>query len=75
MVAIFEYIVVLTVQFSRREYTGSEGNGFLSVVVDLSGGISSDPFNVTVNPSELVPPRAVGKFSYVMLVICIMQVV
>lgn len=56
-------------QFSRREYTGSEGSGFLSVVVDLSGGISSDPFNVTVNPSELFPPRAIGQFSYILLAV------
>lgn len=51
-------------QFSRRQYTGSEGNGFLSVVVDLSGGISSDPFNVIVDPSELSPPRAIGQLMF-----------
>ena len=49
-------------QFSRREYVGSEGGGFLSVEVVLSGGISSGPFNVTVNPSELFPPIAIGQF-------------
>ena len=61
------YYVVLRVQFSRVEYVGSEANGFLPVVLVLSGGRPSRPFNVIVNPSELFPPSAIGQYNLLYL--------
>ena len=58
------YCTVLTVQFSRREYVGTESSGLLSVELMLSGGIPSVPFNVTVISSELSPPSAIGQFLF-----------
>ena len=52
------------VRFSSTQYIGSEGNGFLPVELELSGGMSSSPFNVTVIPSEIFPPSALGQFMF-----------
>ena len=50
----------ITVWFTRTQYTGSEATGFAMVTLELVGGTSSNPFNVTVTPSEQSPVSAEG---------------
>lgn len=52
-------------QFSSPQYFGSEADGFVAVDLVLFGGMTSSPFNVTINPSEMFPPSARGQFSIV----------
>ena len=41
-------------------YTGSEATRFVMVTLELVGGTSSNPFNVTITPSEQSPVSAKG---------------
>ena len=50
----------IRVRFTRTRYTGSEAIGFVMVTLELVGGTSSNPFNVTVTPSEQSPVSAEG---------------
>ena len=50
----------VTVRFERRRYTNSEATGFIMFTLELVGGTSSNPFNVTVTPSEQSPVSAEG---------------
>ena len=47
-------------QFNQTQYTGSEDTGFVLVTLELVGGTSSRPFNVTVTPLELLQVSAKG---------------
>ena len=52
---------VLTVQFSKTTYTGSERSGVIPVTLILGGGTSSNKITVTVTPSDQSPVSAEGK--------------
>ena len=52
--------IELTVQFSRRAFTGTEESGSIKVTVDLHGGTASHDFNVSVTTS---PVTATGELS------------
>ena len=59
----FSYIcsIVLTVEFTSGQFTGSESSGSVEVIVRITGGTSSDPITVTVTPSVQSPVSAMGK--------------
>ena len=59
----FNYIcsIVLTVEFTSGQFTGSESSGSVEVIVRITGGTSSDPITVTVTPSVQSPVSAMGK--------------
>ena len=59
----------IRVRFTRTQYTGSEATGFVMVTLELVGGISSKPFNVTVTPSEQSPVSAEGN-SVMCMIMC-----
>ena len=44
----------------QDQLRGSEVTGFVIVHLELDGGVSSYPFNVTVVPSEVSPVSAKG---------------
>ena len=46
--------------FTQDQFTESEATGFVTVNVELTGGSSAIPFNVTVTPSEQSPVSAEG---------------
>ena len=48
----------IRVRFTQIQYFGSEATGFVMVTLELVGGTSSNPFNVTVTPSEQSPVSA-----------------
>ena len=48
------------VSFKSRKYTGTEAEGFILVTLELLGGISANPFTVTVNFLERSPISAEG---------------
>ena len=50
--------------FLQEEFTASEGSGFTLVKLELVGGTSSRPFNVTVTPLEQSPVSAEGNSVY-----------
>ena len=52
--------VDITVRFTKNQYSGSENSGFVLVTLELTGGRSAYPFNVTVIPSEQSPVSAKG---------------
>ena len=47
-------------RFAQRKYTVSEAMGFVMVMLELVRGVSSNPFNVTITPSEQSPVSAKG---------------
>ena len=48
------------VRFSHFQFIGSEATGFVEVDLELTGGTSSSPFNVTVIPLEQSSVSAEG---------------
>ena len=46
--------------FKQHQFRGSEVTGFVIINLVLDGGTSSNPFNITVIPSELSPVSAEG---------------
>ena len=56
-------------RFAQTQYNGSETTGFVIVVLELVGGTSSNPFNVTVTPSEQSPVSAEGN-SVMCMIMC-----
>ena len=54
------YFIDITVRFTQDQFSGSEATGFVIVNVELHGGTSAYPFNVTVTPSEQSPVSAEG---------------
>ena len=54
------WLLVLVVEFTSGQFTGSESSGFIEVVVRLTGGTSNTPITVTVTPSEQSPVSAMG---------------
>ena len=59
----------IRVRFTQRQYTGSEATGFVMVTLELDGGTSSNPFSVTVTPSEQSPVSAKGN-SVMCMIMC-----
>ena len=50
--------------FTKTQYTGSEDTGFVLVTLELVGGTSSRPFDVTVTPLEQSPVSASNNVVY-----------
>jgi len=48
------------VRFTQSQYIGSENTAFVLVILELVGGTSSKPFDVTVTPLEQSPVSAEG---------------
>ena len=59
----------ITVRFTQDQFPGSEATGFVIVLVELHGGTSAYPFNVTVTPSEQSPVSAEGN-SIMCIIMC-----
>ena len=59
----------IKVRFTQRQYTGSEATGFVMVTLELRNGVSSNPFSVTVTPSEQSPVSAKGN-SVMCMIMC-----
>ena len=51
-------------KFNQTQYTGSEDTGFVLVTLELVGGTSSKPFDVTVTPLEQSTVSAEGNSVY-----------
>ena len=51
---------MIRVRFTQNQFTGSEAMGFVAVNLELAGGMSANPFSVTVTPSEQSPVSAEG---------------
>ena len=56
-------------RFTQAQFSGSEATGFVKVHVELHGGTSAYPFNVTVTPSEQSPVSAEGN-SIMCIIMC-----
>ena len=56
-------------RFTQTQFTGSEAKGFAIITLELVGGISNNPFNVTVTPSEQSPVSAEGN-SVMCMIMC-----
>ena len=57
LLSIYSYYIVLAVEFTSGQFTGSESSGFIEVIVRITGGTSSSPITVTVTSS---PVSAIG---------------
>ena len=54
----------MKVHFTQTQYAGSEDTGFVLVTLELVGGTSSRPFDVTVTPLEQSPLSSEGNSVY-----------
>ena len=64
IISYFRAPTGLKVRFTQRQYTGSEDSGFVLVTLELVGGTSSRPFNVTVTPLQQSVVSAEGNSVY-----------
>ena len=55
------FLSVLTVQFSKPTFSGSEASGSVSVTLMLGTGTSASPITITVTPFDQSPVSAQGK--------------
>ena len=55
-----EHLADITVRFTQDQFTGTETEGFILVILELRGGTSAFPFIVTVTPLEQSPVSAEG---------------
>ena len=62
-------MVDISVRFTNNKFTASEAKGFVLVILELTGGTSASPFNVTVTPSEQSPVSAQGN-SVMCMIMC-----
>ena len=62
--------VVIRVRFTQTQYTGLEATGYVMVTLEIIKGSSSNPFNVTVTPSEQSPVSAEGN-SVMCVLLCV----
>ena len=53
MVDVYSLIIVLVLQFFQNNFTGSETSGFVTVMLQLTGGTSTSDITVTVTPSDV----------------------
>ena len=58
-------LLELIVRFQSTHYTERENVGFVLVILELIGGRSDYPFNVTVTPSEQSPVSAESNNAYI----------
>jgi len=58
------------VRFIQNRFPGSEALGYVPVDLELTGGTSANPFNVTVTPSEQSPVSAQGN-SVMCVLLCV----
>ena len=65
------YFSGITVRFTQDQFAGSETTRFVIVNLELDGGTSAYPFNVTVTPSEQSPVSAEG--NSIMCIMCGMK--
>ena len=63
------YFSGITVRFTQDQFPGSETTRFVIVHLELDGGTSAYPFNVTVTPSEQSPVSAEGN-SIMCIIMC-----
>jgi len=63
-ITLMQQSVDITVRFTQAQYTGSEDTGFILVTLELVGGTSSKPFDVTVTPLEQSPVSAEGIIAF-----------
>ena len=59
----------IRVRFTQTWYSGSEATGSVMVTLELTRGVSSNPFNVTIIPSEQSPVSAEGN-SVMCMIMC-----
>ena len=59
----------ITIRFTQDQFAGSETTGFVRVHVELHGGTSAYPFDVTVTSSEQSPVSAEGN-SIMCIIMC-----
>ena len=59
----------IMVEFTQNQCTGSEAAQFVIVNLELVGGTSAYPFDVTVTPSEQSPMSAEGN-SIMCIIMC-----
>ena len=69
-IAWFIYFIEIEVQFEQGRFTGTEDSGFITVILQLSGGRSDSPFSVTVTPSQQSPVSAQGN-SVMCVLLCV----
>ena len=55
------YYVAVRVNFSRKDYTAVETEGFVEIRIILSGGTSNISITLTVTPTEHSPISAMGR--------------
>ena len=58
-------VSAIRVRFTQSQFPGSEATGIVTVNLDLTGGSSAIPFNVTVTPSEQSPVSAEGNIVFI----------
>jgi len=58
------------VRFIQNQFPGSEALGYVPVDLELIGGTSANPFNVTVTPLEQLPVSAQGN-SVMCVLLCV----
>ena len=58
------FVTAIKLRFLQRQYTGLEGKRLVIVALELVGGTSSRPFDVTVTPLEQSPVSAEGNSVY-----------
>ena len=63
------YFSAITVRFTQDQFPGSEAIGFVIVYLELHGGTSAYPFNVTVTPLDQSPVSAEGN-SIMCIIMC-----
>ena len=57
-------MIAIKVRFTHSKYTGSEDTGFVLITLELNGGTSRRPFDVTVTPLQQSPVSAEGNSVY-----------
>ena len=62
-------MTAVRVRFTQTQYSGSESTRFVMVTLELLRGTSSNPFSVTVTPSEQSPVSAKGN-SVMSMIMC-----
>ena len=69
--SVLVFCLALNVIFTQDQFAGSEAAGFVLVSLELDGGISESPFDVTVTPSQQSPLSAEG--SILLYIICLLM--
>ena len=65
---VFFMTIGIRVRFISNRYSGTEDEGFVLVTLELRGGTSAYPFNVTVTPSEQSPVSAEGECIIIIII-------